>query len=241
MPALLAQYALMNRCVVWPAIDDMPTIEPPPPRIITGAACLMQRNVPTRLRSTVARHAATSDATIGPPCSEPPAHANSTSSLPVGSVAAATARSTSASSVTSHTTYCAVAPGAATAAISSTASASRASVRPAIVTCAPSAANRFAHPSPMPLPPPVTSAAIPSMPGTAAASGSVDDRDRLLRADPRRFLALGLSSSGGSSWSTYRKSSSRTSNTSGAAAMHSALLSHLSKSTTTRKLMCSSR
>jgi hypothetical protein len=42
------------------------------------------------------------------------------------------------------------------------------------------------------------------------------------------------SSSPGSSWSTYRKLSSRTSKTSGAAAMHSALLLHLSKSTTTR-------
>src|SRR5205807_9800776 len=52
---------------------------------------------------------------------------------------------------------------------------------------------------------------------------------------------LARNSSGGSSCSTYRKSSSRTSNTSGATPMHSALLSHLSKSTTTRKLISSSR
>ncbi len=42
------------------------------------------------------------------------------------------------------------------------------------------------------------------------------------------------SSSGGSSWSTYKKSSSRTSKTSGAAAMHNAFDSHWSKSTMTR-------
>src|SRR6516164_6962890 len=80
--------------------------------------------------------------------------------------------------------------------MSATASASRASVRPAIVTCAPSAANRRAHPSPMPLPPPVTSAAIPSMPGTRDASG-LDDGDRLLRADACSFVALGPQLVGG--------------------------------------------
>src|SRR4051812_41808963 len=179
----------MNRCVVWPAIEDMPTIDPPPPRIIAAAACLMHKNVPTRFRSTVARHPSTSDATIGPPCNDPPAQANRTSSRPVGSQADATARSTSASSVTSQTTNRTLAPGAAAFSISAVASARRASVRPAIVTCAPSAANRFAHPSPIPLPPPVTSAAIPSMPDTAARL-RVDDRDRLLRADPSRLVAL---------------------------------------------------
>jgi hypothetical protein len=64
----------------------MPTIEPPP-RIIAAAACLMQRNVPTRFRSTVARQSATPDAMIGPPCNEPP-RAGATSSVPVGAAAA---------------------------------------------------------------------------------------------------------------------------------------------------------
>ena len=44
-----------------------------------------------------------------------------------------------------------------------TASTSFSSVRPQIVTCAPSAASRVAAPRPMPLPPPVTSAVLPVM------------------------------------------------------------------------------
>src|SRR5262245_27580388 len=59
-----------------------------------------------------------------------------------------------------------------------------------IVTCAPSAANRLAAPRPIPLPPPVTSAASPSKPGTTK-SLQVYDRDGLLRAHPRRLVTLG--------------------------------------------------
>ena len=94
----------MYLCVETPAIDDMPMIEPPPLRAITGAACLIARNVPVMLRSIVARKLSTSESTIGPRCNDPPAHAKSTSRPPVASVATATARATSSSFVTSATT-----------------------------------------------------------------------------------------------------------------------------------------
>ena len=57
-----------------------------------------------------------------------------------------------------------VAPPVAAAAMRSRASTSFCSVRPQIVTWAPSAANRSAVASPMPLPPPVTRTDQPAMP-----------------------------------------------------------------------------
>ena len=65
--------------------------DPPPPRIITGAACLRARNVPTTFRSMVSRKAWVSTWVTGPMVDEPPAEATTTSRVPVGSVAAATA------------------------------------------------------------------------------------------------------------------------------------------------------
>ena len=196
MPALPTQYALIRRWVETPAIDDIAMMEPPPLAAIAAAACLMLRNVPTTLRSSVAFQASRSASTIGPRCSDPPAHANRTSSPPAGAIAAATAARTSASTVTSHTAYCVVTPGAATAVISATASARRASVRPAMVTWAPSAASRLAAPSPMPLPPPVTSAVMPARSDTRYSSTMVMACFGQTRAASRHFSR---SASGGCS------------------------------------------
>jgi hypothetical protein len=76
-------------------------------------------------------------------------------SPPSGSEAAATAASTCASSVTSQT--------AQRRPLASAAAFTLASVRPQTVTVAPSRAIATAQANPMPLPPPVTSAAIPSI------------------------------------------------------------------------------
>src|SRR5262245_32866241 len=71
--------------------------------------------------------------------------------------------------------------------MSAAAAASFSSVRPAIVTTAPSAASRCAVPSPIPLPPPVTRA---DRPRSALTCSRVGDGDCLLGADARRFLTL---------------------------------------------------
>ena len=97
-------------------------------------------------------------------CVEPPAQANSPSMRPVSSAVSSTATATCSSTVTSATTKRAVAPPVAAAAICVTASASFCSVRPQMVTCAPSAASRAAVARPMPLPPPVTRTERPAMP-----------------------------------------------------------------------------
>src|SRR5262249_10110625 len=107
-------------------------------------------------------------------------------------------------------------------------------VRPQIVTTAPCSASSVAVARPIPEPPPVTSADLPS----------IDEVLTRVRPQPSIEMAcfgqrrtassiFGRISSGGSSWRMYRKSSSRTSNTSGAIPMHTALLSQRSKSTIT--------
>ncbi len=112
----------------------------------------------------VALTAATSAVRIEPMCSDPPAQANSPSMRPVASRVAATAAATCSSTVTSATTWRAVAPSDARAEMRAHASTSLCSVRPQIVTCAPSAARRSAVARPMPLPPPVTRMDQPPMP-----------------------------------------------------------------------------
>ena len=159
-----------------------PSTPSPAPAAMSGAPCLMQRNVPTRFRSTVARTPSRSASVIGPMVCEPPALANRMSRCRRGPAAAATAAPTCSSTVTSATTYRAVPTGspadaddAATCSSSVTAAASLSSVRPQIVTCAPSRTSRVAVPSPIPLPPPVTRAVYPAMP-VAVAVPSVTDR-----------------------------------------------------------------
>ena len=83
------------------------------------------------------------------------------SSPPVGSHANATAAATCSSIVTSATIERIEPSSPTTDEISATALANFSSVRPQIATCAPSAASRAADASPMPLPPPVTSAVQP--------------------------------------------------------------------------------
>ena len=169
MPALAIPYAVNQRCGKCPAPEDMRTIAPPRPSAdIERAACFTQRKDPMRFRSTVARTASTSAFTSGPRWKEPPAQAKTMSRCPVGSPARATAAATWSSTVTSATTKCWVVPAAASARITSSAAASLSSVRPQMVTEAPSAASRRAERSPMPLPPPVTRALRPSSPPLVA-------------------------------------------------------------------------
>ena len=95
---------------------------------------------------------------------EPPAQAKSPSMRPVSSWASATAAATSSSIVTSATMERTVVPAAPLPPIRAAASISFCSVRPQMVTWAPSAASRSAVPRPMPLPPPVTRMEWPAMP-----------------------------------------------------------------------------
>ena len=120
-----------------------------------------------RLSSTVARTPPASASAIGP--SAWPRRRSRTRCR--GGLSASAARAmatvTWSSTVTSATMYCTVAPTGATAEICSQARTSLSSVRPQIVTWAPSDANRVAVASPMPLPPPVTRVALPSIPFTS--------------------------------------------------------------------------
>src|SRR4051812_43972334 len=75
--------------------------------------------------------------------------------------AASTAASVSAAFLASPTMYCTTAPSASSPRMRSLAFWSVVSVRPMIVTAAPSRASSSAHALPMPPPPPVTSAAMP--------------------------------------------------------------------------------
>src|SRR5919106_3257671 len=168
MPPFDAPYAQSHRCGKWPAPDDIPTMAPPPADAIERAACLMQIAVPMRLRSTVARTEPMSASTTGPMWSEPPALATRTSSPPDGlpSAARATAASTCSSFVTSAAIQREPCP------IVSRAASSFSGVRPQMVTTAPSAASRAAVPSPIPLPPPVTSACRPANPSPISSSSA---------------------------------------------------------------------
>ncbi len=130
----------------------MATKAPPPVRVIARAACLRVSMVPVALSSRVSRQAAASSCWIGPIEVVPTAQA--TTARSGNSLAAAsTAAVICSSSVTSATTY--------RTPSSLAACCNRVSVRPQMTTSAPSAASRRAQPRPIPLPPPVTSAAVP--------------------------------------------------------------------------------
>ena len=79
-------------------------IDPEPCRAMGRVAAWIVCRVPIVLRSIVALTASTSAVASGPMCVDPPAQANTASSLPVGSSAAATAVVTSSGVVTSATT-----------------------------------------------------------------------------------------------------------------------------------------
>src|SRR5262249_26727821 len=106
-PALLAQYPDMKRWVRTPAIDDMATIAPPA-AVMARLACLIVRNVPVRLTSSVYRHSSSDIPTMGP-AAPPPALATAMSSRPAVA-AVCTAASTADSSVTSQAIVRTVAP-----------------------------------------------------------------------------------------------------------------------------------
>lgn len=145
-------YAPNQRCVLDEAIDEMATMEPPPARTSSRAACLIVYIVPLTLRSTVLRQAALSIWVTGPMVSLPPAHATTPSSRPARSTTSATAAATCPSSVMSAETACTDPLPV----ISAAAASRRSRLRPRIVTSAPSATSASAMPRPIPLPPPVT-------------------------------------------------------------------------------------
>ena len=168
----------------------MPTNEPPPAATMCGTACFRQSMVPTTLRCRVSMNWDVCTRWYGPRPREPPALATTPSRWPVGSSAVAIIRCTSASSVTSPLTNRTLPPwpvASAAAAITVAACAREASVRPEIVTAAPSAANRAAHARPIPVPPPVMSTAEPSRPPLGdvwfvmATDGSPARRCRVIR------------------------------------------------------------
>ncbi len=75
----------------------------PPWACMAAAPCFTQMTEPIRLRSMVARTAATSAVSTEPRCNEPPAQAKRPSMRPVTSAVAATAAATWSSTVTSAT------------------------------------------------------------------------------------------------------------------------------------------
>lgn len=100
-PDFETPYAPNQRCVLLLAIDEIATMDPPPPATSARAPCLIVSMVPVTLRSTVRRQASTSSCVTGAMVSFPPAQATTPSSFPVTDTAAATAATTSVSIVTS--------------------------------------------------------------------------------------------------------------------------------------------
>ncbi len=171
--------------VLLDAIDEIATIAPPLPATSARAPCLIVSIVPVMLSSTVRRHASASSCVMGAMVSLPPAQATTPSRRPVVSIARATARSTSLSTVTSPATVETDPPdaNAPVAAIFSAAVVSLSALRPQIVTCAPAATRSCAIPNPMPLPPPVTRTDLPV---NAPASASEPITSPLVCPIPRR-------------------------------------------------------
>ncbi len=145
-------------------MDDMPTNEPPPFATMCAAVCFTHSIVPSTFRWRTRRNSWVSWTWYGPIPPPPPAFAMQPSRLPVGSMAFATAAFTSSSFVTSAVIHWTPPPCPAWASIFTAESSSFDSVRPQIVTAAPSAASRAAQARPMPVPAPVTRTAVPSSP-----------------------------------------------------------------------------
>ena len=88
-PDFETPYAPNQRCVLLLAIDEIATMDPPPPATSARAPCLIVSMVPVTLRSTVRRQASTSSCVTGAMVSFPPAQATTPSSFPVTDTAAA--------------------------------------------------------------------------------------------------------------------------------------------------------
>src|SRR5262245_43066872 len=138
----------------------MCTMLPPPRSRMAGTTVLVSTNAPTRLiRSTSAKSAAL--ISVSGARSLTAAELISASTPPSSARVVSTRRCASASIPTSPATASALPP---TFVIASTTSASGSGRRPKTTTRAPSAANSSAVARPMPVPPPVTMATLPSSP-----------------------------------------------------------------------------
>src|ERR1700732_2458980 len=105
MPALPTGYAPNTGWVTLPAIDDIPTNDPPPAATSAGTECFSVSMVPTTLSSSTRRNSSTSWRWYGPIPPPPPALATTPRKAPVAAVAWATAAATSSSTVTSATVH----------------------------------------------------------------------------------------------------------------------------------------
>ena len=159
----------MNGWVSGPAIDDSPTKAPPPARAIAAPLCFSVKKAPLRLMSITRSHSATGMATTGA-IVPVPADATQCWRPPVMAEAAATAAATSSSLATSHAIPRTSVPAGASALSSATAASRRSWLRPAMVTDAPSRNRWRAAARPIPLPPPVISAAVPASTSSAMSS-----------------------------------------------------------------------
>src|SRR5581483_382542 len=199
MAALATGYAPKYGCVTCPAIDDMPTKDPPPAATMRGSACLRHSIVPSTFRWRTRVNSPTSCRWYGPIPPPPPAFATTPRSAPSARHASSTTRATSSSTVTSATTCRTLPPWRARSAMRDAAASSVDAVRPQIVTRAPCAASSAAHAAPMPVPPPVTitarsRSAPPSSVATASSRGSVRCLMFLAHGDPG--IAAGLAARG---------------------------------------------
>src|SRR6478735_6723478 len=160
MPALPTQYAPNHGWGRCPAMEDMPTNDPPPAATMWVAEYLMLSMVPSTLRWSTRVNSAVSCKWYGPMPPPPPALAMKPLSPPKASTWPATRAATSSSTVTS-VTWARTFPGAPDDVMRSTTAVSLLSVRPQMVTSMPSAARRVAQAAPMPVQPPVTIALRP--------------------------------------------------------------------------------
>src|ERR1700736_6754718 len=142
-----------------PAVDDMFTIDPRPPRTIAASSRRRHRNVLRRLPASAASKSASERSARAFGWCPPPALLKATSNRPYSSSVRSKSRSTDAASVTSVLTAIALPPAAT---MSRATPARSLSVRAASTTRAPAAANRRAVSAPMPRLAPVTSATRPS-------------------------------------------------------------------------------
>src|ERR1700730_4842108 len=175
--ALVVSYWPMPVRPISPYTDDTLTMVPRPVLRIRGSAALRQLAVPSTLKPMIRSQSAASASASGAD-TRTPATFTRVWSPPRCAAVSSTMRAASASWVTSPTSGSSVAPGTA----ARMASAARATASPSAssrATAAPSSAKSRPVASPMPPPPPVTSATRPAMnPGIGAAS---DERELVPR------------------------------------------------------------
>lgn len=160
--ALAAEYACGPAPPPTPAIDAVLMMDPPVPcGIMTRAACLVPSITERTRMAKVSSQASASSSVIGPNAPPMPALLNTTSSCPKASTASSVIAATSSSTATSVRVK--RARSLRPAPVSSSMNACPASaLRSPITTEAPSARNSSTVDRPMPLAPPVITAALPA-------------------------------------------------------------------------------